>query len=116
MGTFRGITGSMNFSGGFLKTSSAFLPSAYFKFFEYPHNGSSPYLPGKILKVSSIHTSAILQSTKELKVILGAGINLNVGVAALSIDVEGAAKKLTIKFSQEKMNKICIFIDIYDEQ
>jgi hypothetical protein len=105
----------MNFSGGFLKTSSAFLPSAYFKFFEYPHNGSSPYLPGKILKVSSIHTSAILQSTKELKVILGAGINLNVGVVALSMDVEGA-KKLTIRFSQEKMNKICIFIDIYDEQ
>jgi hypothetical protein len=51
-----------------------------------------------------------------LKVILGAGINLNFGVAALSIEVEGAAKKLTIKFSQEKMNKICIFIDIYDEQ
>jgi len=50
-----------------------------------------------------------------LKVILGAGINLNVGVAVLSIDVEGA-KKLTTKFSQEKMNKICIFIDIYDEQ
>ena len=91
------------------------MPSAYFKFFEYPHNGSSPYLPGKILKVSSIHTSAILQSTKELKVILGAGINLNVGVVALSMDVEGA-KKLTIRFSQEKINKICIFIDIYDEQ
>jgi hypothetical protein len=71
-------------------------------------------LPGKILKVSPIQTSAILQSTKELKVILGAGINLNVGLVALSMDVEGAAKKLTIKFSQEKMNKICIFIDIYN--
>jgi hypothetical protein len=51
-----------------------------------------------------------------LKVILGAGINLNVGLVALSMDVEGAAKKLTIKFRQEKMNKTCIFIDIYDEQ
>jgi hypothetical protein len=50
-----------------------------------------------------------------LKVILGAGINLNVGAVALSMDVDGA-KKLTIKFSQEKMNKTCIFIDIYDEQ
>jgi hypothetical protein len=48
-----------------------------------------------------------------LKVILGAGINLNVGVVALSMDVEGA-KKLTIKFSQEKMNKTCMFIDIDD--
>jgi len=51
-----------------------------------------------------------------LKVILGEGINLNVGIAALSMGVEGAEKKLTIKFSQEKMNKICIFIDIYDGQ
>jgi hypothetical protein len=51
-----------------------------------------------------------------LKVILGAAINLNVGVVELSMDVEGAAKKLTIKFSQEKMNKTCIFIDIYDGQ
>jgi hypothetical protein len=46
-------------------------------------------------------------------VILGAGINLNVGLVALSMDVEGA-KKLTIKFSQEKMNNTCMFIDIDD--
>jgi hypothetical protein len=113
MGTFKGIAGSINFSEGLLKTSSAFFPSAYFKFFEYPHNGSSPYLPGKILKVSPIHTSAILQSTKELKVILGAGISLNFGVVVLlSMEIEGATKKPIIKLNQEKINKNCIFIDI----
>jgi hypothetical protein len=45
-------------------------------------------------------------------VILGAGMSLNFGVAALSKGVEGAAKKPRIKFNQEKNNKNGIFIDI----
>jgi hypothetical protein len=44
---------------------------------------------------------------------LGAGINLNVGVAELSMGIEGAPKNPIIKFSHEKMNKICILIDVY---
>jgi hypothetical protein len=63
--------------------------------------------------VSPIQTSAILQSTKELKVIFGAGINLNFGLAELSIDVVGSPNNPRIKLSHEKMNTICINKDIY---
>jgi hypothetical protein len=67
-------------------------------------------LPGNILKVSPIQTSAILQSTKELNVIFGAEINLNFGVVlgfSFTFNL-GVEKKPTIKVSHEIRIKNCI--------
>jgi hypothetical protein len=57
-----------------------------------------------------------LQSTKELKVILGAGINLNFGLGVLSTGLGSSINNPSIIGIHEKMNNNCICIDIDDGQ
>jgi hypothetical protein len=55
-----------------------------------------------------------LQSTKELKVIFGAGINLNFGVGIFSTGLGSSIINPSKMGIHEKMNNNCICIDIYD--
>src|SRR5688500_3098610 len=92
--TLLGMLGSVNSSAALLKASSAFAPSAYFRSRALRHRGSSPYLPGKMRKVSPTQASAILQSTKELNRNFSVGINTALGVGErFSASIVGEGKR-----------------------